>query len=143
MTSNYNSINNNTTKYNQNTNINTNSNRNNVIFITKDINITYSDNNNIYIVTGIKKNITITLPSISIKSFSNNNNIINYTIINNSSDIVHIISDTNNLIFNSHLLPKKYENISNNIFMLEKNRLCNLYINNNYDNNYVWLALHS
>jgi len=147
MTNYYNSRTCNISKYNQNTIINTNANsnnNNNVNFITNDINITYNNNNNnnnIYIVTGIKTNITITLPTISIKSFSNNNNIINYTIINNSCDIVYIKSDKNNLIFNSQLLPKIYKNINNNIFTLEKNRLCNLYINNNYEHNYVWLAL--
>ena len=108
----------------------------------------YNNLNCVYIVSNTKQPITITLPTISNNTFLNNQ-IINYTIINNSNNIVYIKSQETNPMFNTQILPKIIPSITNSPIIdnyniiLNNNRLCNLYINDNYNNNkkYVWLVI--
>ena len=115
-------------------------------FINKDTILKYNENNNnIYIISGNTNNINIILPVINSNTFTEQNQLINYLIINNSDYIIYINSDKNNPMYSSSILPPTInnKNINNNQFILNQNRMCNLYINNNNNNNnkYIWLLL--
>jgi hypothetical protein len=115
-------------------------------FINKDTILKYNENNNnIYIISGNTNNINIILPVINSNIFTEQNQLINYLIINNSDYIIYINSDKNNPMYNSSILPPTInnKNINNNQFILNQNRMCNLYINNNNNNKYIWLLLMS
>jgi hypothetical protein len=115
-------------------------------FINKDTILKYNENNNnIYIISGNTNNINIILPVINSNIFTEQNQLINYLIINNSDYIIYINSDKNNPMYSSSILPPTInnKNINNNQFILNQNRMCNLYINNNNNNKYIWLLLMS
>ena len=115
-------------------------------FINKDTILKYNENNNnIYIISGNTNNINIILPVINSNTFTEQNQLINYLIINNSDYIIYINSDKNNPMYSSSILPPTInnKNINNNQFILNQNRMCNLYINNNNNNKYIWLLLMS
>jgi hypothetical protein len=112
-------------------------------FINKDTILKYNENNNnIYIISGNTNNINIILPVINSNTFTEQNQLINYLIINNSDYIIYINSDKNNPMYNTSILPPTINNVNiNNQIILNQNRMCNLYINNNNNNKYIWLLL--
>ena len=80
-------------------------------FINKDTILKYNENNNnIYIISGNTNNINIILPVINSNTFTEQNQLINYLIINNSDYIIYINSDKNNPMYSSSILPPTINN---------------------------------